>query len=45
MKRFLILCGLAACAAVGAANWELLSAGSRGDARVIPSPDGFRSSS
>ena len=41
MKRFLILCGLAACAATGAANWELLSAGSRGDARVIPSPDGF----
>lgn len=41
MKRFLILCGLAACAAAGAANWELLSAGSRGDARVIPSPDGF----
>ena len=29
MKRFLILCGLAACAAAGAANWELLSAGSR----------------
>lgn len=41
MKRFLILCGLAACAAAGAANWELLPAGSKGEARVIPSPDGF----
>ncbi len=41
MRKFLMLCGLAACTAVCAADWVLLPAGSRGEGKVTPASDGF----